>query len=270
MRVGFIGLGEMGLPMSTNLVRAGHRVTGFDLDQGRLATAHAAGVERAASAGAAAAAADAVVTMVRTGAQTEELLTELAGSIDGPPIDVLMMSTAEPELVAALAERTAERLTLVDAPVSGGLRGAEAATLAIMAAGSPAALARVRPLLDVMGANVFVLGARPGLGQAAKVANQVMMGAALAGTIEALELSRAHGLADAAVCEAVLAGTGASWVLEHWDWMRSLWEAYEPGSGLDILIKDLQATLDAGERKGLELPSTSLALDRLEAVRAGA
>jgi 3-hydroxyisobutyrate dehydrogenase-like beta-hydroxyacid dehydrogenase len=252
--VAWIGLGEMGGPMAGNLAAAGYRVLGFDVDPSRSAP----GVEAAESAEEAAAAADVAVTMVRTGAQTEELLATLPG-----PLDVLVMSTLEPELAAELARRHAGRLTIVDAPVSGGVRGAEAATLAIYAAGPPDALERVRPLLDVLGGTVFVLGNEAGLGQAAKVANQVMMGAALAGTIEGLALSRAYDLDDEPVCRAVLAGTGASWVLEHWAWMRSLWEEYEPGNALDILIKDLRATAETGERRGVPLPSTALALERL-------
>jgi 3-hydroxyisobutyrate dehydrogenase len=251
--VAWIGLGEMGRPMAGHLVAAGYRVVGFDLDPERLA-----GIEPAESAEEAAAGADVVVTMVRTGAQTEELLARLSG-----PLDVLMMSTMEPELAAELGRRHAGRLTIVDAPVSGGVRGAEAATLAIYAAGPPDALARVRPLLDLLGGSIFVLGDEPGFGQAAKVANQVMMGAALAGTMEGLRLARAYGLDDAAVVEAVLAGTGASWVLDHWPWMRGLWEEYEPGNALDILLKDLRATAEAGERQGVPLPSTALALESL-------
>jgi 3-hydroxyisobutyrate dehydrogenase-like beta-hydroxyacid dehydrogenase len=252
--VAWIGLGEMGVPMAANLAAAGHRVLGFDLDPMRSVP----GVERAASAQEAASAADVAVTMVRTGKQIEELLETLPG-----PLDVLMMTTLEPELAAELGRRHAGTLTIVDAPVSGGVRGAEAATLAVYAAGPPAALARVRPLLDILGSNVFVLGDTPGLGQAAKVANQVMMGAALAGTMEGLALARAYGLDDEVVREAVLAGTGASWVLDHWPWMRSLWEEYEPGNALDILIKDLKATAEAGARQDVPLPATNLALERL-------
>ena len=251
--VAWIGLGEMGRPMAGHLVAAGYRVIGFDLDPERLA-----GIEASGSPEEAAAAADLVVTMVRTGAQTEELLARLAG-----PLDVMMMSTMEPELAAELGRRHAGRLTLVDAPVSGGARGAEAATLAIYAAGPPDALERVRPILDVLGSSIFVLGDAPGLGQAAKVANQVMMGAALAGTMEGLGLARAYGLEDGPVIDAVLAGTGASWVLDHWPWMRTLWEEYEPGNALDILIKDLRTTAEAGERQGVPLPSTALALESL-------
>ena len=263
MIVGWIGLGEMGLPMTANLARAGHRVLGHDLEPARVAAAYEAGVETAGSA-AGAAAADVVVTMVRTGAQTEELLEALAGAVEGGrTLDVVVMSTLGPELMEALAARTAERLTLVDAPVSGGVRGAEAGTLAIMTAGPPAALGRVRPLLEVLGGSIFEFGPRPGAAQAAKLANQVMMAASIAGTLEALDLSRTYGLRDEAVCEAVAAGTGASWVLEHWPWMRSLWERYEPGNALDILVKDLRAVVTQGARREVELPVAALALSRL-------
>jgi len=260
--VAWIGLGEMGLPMAGHLVRAGHRVVGFDIDATRLEAASALGVEPAGSAAAAAAGAALVVTMLRTGAQTEELLTGLgAGLAPGSAIDVVVMSTLDPELMQRLAAAVAGRLTLVDAPVSGGVRGAEEATLAIMTAGPPDALARVRPLLEVLGGPIFELGPVAGAGQAAKLANQVMMAAALSGTLEALELSRSYGVEDEAVCAAVAAGTGGSWVLDHWDWMRSLWEAYSPENGFDILVKDLHAVLESA--RGSDLRVTALALDRL-------
>jgi len=256
--VAWIGLGEMGLPMAEHLVAAGYRVVGFHLDPTRIVP----GGETASSVAASVSETDVAVPMVRTGAQTEELLDTVAAAVAGS-VDVVVMSTIEPELARALARRHAGRLTIIDAPVSGGVRGAESASLAIMAAGPIEALNRVRPLLDVLGSSVFVLGSEPGLGQAAKVANQVMMGAALAGTMEGLELARAYGLEDRPVIEAVLAGTGAGWVLDHWDWMRSLWEEYEPGNALDILIKDLRATAEAGERQGVPLPATALALQWL-------
>ena len=90
-----------------------------------------------------------------------------------------------------------------------------------------------------------------------------MMAAAIAGTTEALTLSRSYGLEDEAVCAAVCAGTGASWVLEHWPWMRSLWERYEPGNSLDILVKDIRGTLAQAEVRGVELPVTERAFSRL-------
>lgn len=267
LTVGWIGLGEMGLPMAANLGRAGYRVVGYDIDTSRLAAAEAAGVVPAGSSVGAAAASDVVVTMLRTGEQTETLLAGDAGIAtsvpDGQKLDVVVMSTLEPESIRRLARITAGQLRIIDAPVSGGVRGAEAGTLAIMAAGPPAALARVRPLFDVLGSSTFELGPEPGSGQAAKLANQVMMVATISGTLEALALARGYGLQDDVVCTAVAAGTGASWVLEHWPWMRSLWERYEPGNAFDILIKDIRAVLVDAERRAEEMPITELALSQL-------
>src|SRR5262249_23566391 len=119
--VAWIGLGEMGLPMARHLVRAGHRVVGFDIDATRLEAASGVGVGPAGWAAAAAVGAALVVTMLRTGAQTEELVTGLASGLAlGPAIDVVVMSTLDPELMQRLAAGVSGRLILVDAPVSGG------------------------------------------------------------------------------------------------------------------------------------------------------
>ena len=184
--VGWVGLGEMGVPMAANLVAAGHPVHGFDLNAERRAEAADRGVEIAGSLAELIERTSTLVTMLRTGAQTEALLlgeggvAELAG---GGPRDVVVMSTLDPPAMERLADGCAERgLTLFDVPVSGGVKGAEAATLSIMAAGDPAGLERIRPLLEPLGARIHVLGDRPGMSQAAKLANQVMMAVAIAGT----------------------------------------------------------------------------------------
>ena len=251
LTVGWIGLGEMGLPMAANLRRSGIAVIAFDIAASRLAAATAAGIVPASSARAVADEADVVVAMLRTTAQVEELLGGADGLAAAVPasavLDVIVMSTLDPEAMERLAARTAGRLRIVDAPVSGGVRGAEDASLAIMASGPAEALARVEAAVRRARRRVFEVGDRPGLGQAVKLANQVMMAAALAGTTEALTLSRSYGLEDEAVCAAVCAGTGASWVLEHWPWMSSLWERYEPGNSLDILVKDIRGTLAQAE-----------------------
>jgi 3-hydroxyisobutyrate dehydrogenase-like beta-hydroxyacid dehydrogenase len=269
--VGWIGLGEMGLPMAANLVRAGHRVLGYDLGEPQLQAARRAGIETAVSSTEVGAAADVVVTMLRTGAQTEELLAGEGGlaavGAAGGALDVVVMSTLDPGLMERLADETAGRLTIVDAPVSGGVRGAEAGTLAIMASGPSAAVARVRPLLEVLGGAIFELGPRAGLGQAVKVANQVMMAAAIAGTLEGLAVAGSYGLAETDVVAAVSAGTGSSWALDHWDWMRSLWEGYVPGNALDVLVKDLRAITEAASLRQAPLPVAAIALARLLELR---
>jgi 3-hydroxyisobutyrate dehydrogenase-like beta-hydroxyacid dehydrogenase len=270
-RIGWIGLGAMGVPMAEILLRAGYRVVGFDLDPARLAVAEAAGVTPAGTLTEAVSGADIVIAMVRTTAQAEALLAGPDGIAEGVPagreLDVVIMSTLEPSAMRRIAACTAGRLSIVDAPVSGGVAGAEAGTLAIMASGPAATLERVRPLFDLLGGSTFELGSETGYGQVAKLANQVMMSAAIAGTLEALELARGYGLDEHAAVEIALAGTGASWVLEHWSWMRSLWEDYEPGNGLDILIKDIRAVVAGAETRATEMPVSAVALARLLAAR---
>jgi 3-hydroxyisobutyrate dehydrogenase-like beta-hydroxyacid dehydrogenase len=263
----------MGLPMAGNLVAAGHIVTGYDRDAARVAQAAAIGVAPADSLAELVARSGVLVTMLRTGAQTEALLLGDGGlaSLVASDIDVIVMSTMDPPTMERLArECAARRMTMLDVPVSGGVRGAEAATLSIMASGDPAALARVTPLLEPLGARIHQLGDRPGMSQAAKLANQVMMAVAIAGTHEALSLAGDYGMAPGPVIEAVLDGTGASWPLAHWDWMRGLWEQYEPDNALDILDKDLKAVIAAVHERGADLPVTEATFTRLTELWDGA
>lgn len=271
--IGWIGLGEMGLPMTGNLVRAGYKVVGYDLDADAVAAAAAAGVEPATSLTELVGHADVLVTMVRTSAQTEALLFGADGLVacGARDCDLLVLSTLDPTTIERLAETAAQSgLMLVDAPVSGGVRGAEAATLSIMASGPAEALKRALPMLDVLGAETHHLGDRPGAGQAAKLANQVMMAVAIAGSYEGLALARSYGVPDDAVIPAVGGGTGASWPLAHWDWMRSLWEQYEPNNALDILEKDLKAVLAVIADSDVEMPVTDTVGARLMALWAQA
>ena len=161
--VGVIGLGAMGAPMAANLERAGYEVAGYDVRGGGSAGSVAEAAARATRA---------VIVLVRTRPQVEEVLAQL----DRPGLDVVVMSTIDPGTMRRLAESLAERgMTAVDAPVSGGVAGAEAGTLAIMASGDPAALERCWPLFDAVGGSTFVIGDRPGMGQAVKLANQLML-----------------------------------------------------------------------------------------------
>jgi putative dehydrogenase len=249
--VGFIGLGEMGLPMAANLVASGRDVVGFDLDGAAVARAEAAGVRRGDPAKA-----DIAIVMVRTLPQVEAAMEGLAG-----PRLVVVMSTTDPGGIARVAERSPA--VVLDAPVSGGVRGAEARTLSIMVGGEREAYDEVEPLLRELGSTVRWLGDRPGLGQAAKLANQLMMTVALAGTLEGIALAQHYGLAREQVLDVIRAGTGSSWVLEHWDWMRSLWEDYEPGNALDVLLKDARALFREAQQEGHSSPVAEVAFERL-------
>ena len=235
--------------MAANLAAAGYRVLGFDLDPSRSAP----GVESVASAEEAAAAADVAVTMVRTGARPRSSSARLPD-----PLDVLMMSTVEPELAAELGRRHAGRLTIVDAPVSGGVRGAEAATLAIMRAGPARRRWRARGRCSTCwAARSSSSASEPGLGQAAKLANQVMMGGRARrddGGARARARLRPGGRGrHATPCSRAPGRAGCSTTGRG---CAACGSEYEPGNALDILLKDLRATLEAGERQGVPLPST--------------
>ena len=197
--VGVIGLGAMGAPMAANLDRAGYEVASYDT-RGDGSSGSVAEV--------AACATRAVIVVVRTRPQVEEVVAQL----DRAGLDVLIMSTIDPSTMAHLAQDLARRgLTAVDAPVSGGVAGAEAGTLAIMVAGDPAAVERCRPLLEVMGRSILVIGDRPGMGQAVKLANQLMLTVSLLAVQEGLRLAGEYGLQPEDVLPVIERSTGASW-----------------------------------------------------------
>ena len=164
--VGFVGLGAMGLPMALNQIRAGYTVQGFDLNSASLAALGEAGGIGVASAAAAATGADTLILMVVNAAQAEAVLFE-AGAAEAMTAggSVIVMATCPPQSVAAMATRVeAMGRRLIDAPVSGGVAGAMAASLTIMAAAPAASFAAVRPVLDAMGGKVVHVGEQPGQG----------------------------------------------------------------------------------------------------------
>jgi 3-hydroxyisobutyrate dehydrogenase len=265
--VGFVGLGEMGGPMAANLVKAGWGVVAFDVAAERLRAAERDGVQTASSCREVAQAADGiVVSIVRTLPQTEAVLfgDEGLAAARRRGLDVVVMSTLDPGAMAEFAGRAAPRgMTLIDAPVSGGKAGAEAGTLSIMLAGPPDAVERVRPVLEGFGRQLFVLGERPGMGQAAKLANQIMLSTAMLGVTEGLTLARTFGLDASQVLPIIAASTGNSWAAQNWEFVRGLWERYAPGATLDILEKDLRSVASAATRLQLSLPVSAAALAAL-------
>ena len=249
--VGLIGLGAMGAPMAANLEGAGYTVAGFDI----RGTGNAGSVSEVA-----ARATRTVIVLVRTRPQVEDVLAQL----DRPGLDVLVMSTIDPSTMGRVAQDLGRRgMTAVDAPVSGSVVAAEAGTLTIMAAGDPAAVQRSRPLLEAMGRNIFVIGDRPGMGQAVKLANQLMLAVNLLATEEGLRLAGEYGLRPEEVLPVIEQSTGASWAAAHWDLVLTWWRDYQPGEALDIIVKDMRSVLDDAAERRLTLPVAGLALQRL-------
>ncbi len=212
--VAFIGLGHMGGPMAANLVRAGYRVLGHDLVESCLAAAEESGVERAKSATEAAAVADVVITMLPAGRHVlslygQEGLLEAArpGTLF---VDCSTIDVADSRAAHAAAAATGHRS--LDAPVSGGVVGAEAGTLTFMAGGEETAFAAAEPLLSVMGKKAVHCGGA-GAGQAAKICNNMILGVSMIAVSEAFVLAESLGLSDQALYDVASAASGQCWAL---------------------------------------------------------
>jgi 3-hydroxyisobutyrate dehydrogenase len=239
-RVAFIGLGTMGLPMARNLLMAGHEVVGCDVDVGR---AEELGGKIATSSAEAAAEAEVVITSLPTPQAVEQVAMEIPA--DRVFVD---MSTGPPELARRLAERFGSSL---DAPVSGGPRGAEEATLTIMVGGDPGVFRRLEPLLRVLGRPFLVGG--PGAGQTAKLCNNLIAGATMAAIAEACAIAAREGIEARLLYELLSTSTADSRVLRTRfplsgvDSSHPASNGYEPLFMLDLIAKDLALALQLGD-----------------------
>ena len=260
MAVGFIGLGAMGKPMARNLAKRGFSVRGFDLRTEALEALVQAGGQLAASVAEAAAGADALVLMVVNAAQAEAILFT-DGALAAMPENgvVVLMATCPPGAVERIAARVlAAGRRFIDAPVSGGVVGAEAATLTIMAAAPQATFEAARPVLDALGDKVFHVGVEPGQGAMVKTVNQLLCGVHIAVTAEALSLAAKVGV-DLDVMLGILSGSSASsWMLKNRG-PRMLQTDPEVTSAVDIFVKDLGIVLEAGRDVKVALPLAALA-----------
>lgn len=263
-RVAFNGLGNMGGPMAANLARAGFEVSGFDPAPAACAQASGQGVAIATSAAAALAAAEIVITMLPAGRHVVSAWRDLAplaqrGAlfIDCSTIDIA--SAREAHALAAGAG-----LMSVDAPVSGGVAGARAAALTFMCGGDPAALERARPVLEKMGRRIVACGAA-GAGQAAKICNNMILGAAMIATAEAFVLAEKLGLSHQALFDVASTSSGQSWSLTSYCPVPGPVPAspanhgYQPGFSAALMLKDLLLAQQAALAAGASTPMGALA-----------
>jgi len=259
-RVAFIGLGAMGLPMATNLLGRSFAVTGYDLSPKALDALEGAGGHRAGSAVEAAAEADVLVLMVVNAAQAETVLFG-SGAIEALRTGgvVALMATCPPAAVEAIERRVREASRrLIDAPVSGGVAGAKAATLTIMAAGPRDTFDAVKPVFDALGDKVFHVGERPGQGAMVKTVNQLLCGVHIAAAAEAFALAAKVGV-DLKILLGIMGGSAASsWMLKDRG-PRMLEAEPEVTSAVDIFVKDLAIVLDAGRDTKAALPLAAAA-----------
>ena len=213
LEIGFIGLGNMGLPMAKNLVAAGHKVTGFDRVDTALAELVAAGGQGAANVNEAVAKAEIVVTMLPAGRHVEEVYLGADGIVGAVPEGSLLIDSSTIDVATArrVSDAAAQKgFEMVDAPVSGGVGGATAGTLTFMVGGTDDAFARARPVLEVMGKNIFHAGAS-GNGQVAKICNNMLLGISMIGTCEAFLLGEKLGLDAQRFFDISSTASGQNW-----------------------------------------------------------
>ncbi|THH38345.1 3-hydroxyisobutyrate dehydrogenase [Aliishimia ponticola] len=260
MKIGFIGLGNMGAPMATNLAKAGHEVTGFD-----VAGTTAEGVAQAATAEAAVQGADVVITMLPNG----DILRKVAGQII-PAMTagatLVDCSTVDVESARAVAQQAeAAGLKSVDAPVSGGIGGAAAGTLTFMAGGSADAFAAAEPLFEIMGQKAVHCGAA-GAGQAAKICNNMILGVTMIATCEAFALADKLGLDRQKMFDVVSTSSGYSWTMNAYCPAPGVGpqspadNGYQPGFAAELMLKDLGLSQQAAEAADADTPMGQQAL----------
>jgi len=260
MQIGFIGLGNMGGGMAANLVRAGHDVRAFDLVGAAVERACAAGCAVAGSAAEAASGVDAVVTMLPAGMHVRSVYEgEIFGAalpnallLDCSTIDV---STAKS--VASAAE--ARELAMVDAPVSGGIAAATAGTLTFMVGGRGDAFDRAKPILENMG-KVVIHAGDAGAGQAAKICNNMLLGASMVATAEAFVLARKLGLDAQTFFDISSKASGQCWSMTSYCPVPGPVPAapsnrdYEGGFAAALMLKDLKLAVEAAQSVGASVP----------------
>jgi 3-hydroxyisobutyrate dehydrogenase len=249
--VGFIGLGRMGGPMAARLAEAGYRVQGYDVSEQALAAWAARGGTPAESPAAAAAGAAAVVLMLPDSAVVRSVLAGLLG--DAPRGAVVVdMSSSEPAVTRELAARARQHgLTLVDAPVSGGVAGAVKGSLTIMAGGAPGDVRRVRGLLDVLGARVMHVG-DVGAGHAVKALNNLLSATHLLATSEAMAAAASFGLDVPTVLQAINSSSGRSGSTEK-KWPDFIVPGtFDSGFSLRLMVKDMRIALGLADSAGTQ------------------
>ena len=264
--IAFVGLGAMGRPMARNLLKAGFKVRGYDLDPAAREALRAAGGAAAESLAQACAGADALVLMVVNAAQAEAVLFQ-GGALAALPEGavVCLMATCPPGQVRALAARVTEGgHRFIDCPVSGGTVGAHAGSLTIMAAAPAETFEAARPLLEAMGSRTLHIGPEPGQGATVKTVNQLLCGVHIAVAAEARALAQAIGVDPGRVLEIVSETAAGSWMLGDRG-PRMLEAEPEVTSAIDIFVKDLGIVLDAGRETKAALPLTALAFQLFSA-----
>jgi len=257
--IGFIGLGNMGLPMAANLVKAGHSVAGFDMVPAALEAAKAAGISIAGSAVEAVTGREIVVTMLPNGDIVRAVFADIVPACAKGTV-IIDSSTIDVSSAKAAHKMAADAgLLCVDAPVSGGVGGAEAGTLTFMVGGPEEAYAKAKPALEVMGGKIVHCG-DGGAGQSAKICNNMLLGISMIGACEAFALAAKLGLSQQALFDVVSTSSGSCWSVNTYCPVPGVGPKspsdndYKPGFAAALMLKDLLLSQQAAKETGQNTP----------------
>jgi len=267
MHIAFIGTGNMGLPMLANLLKKGFSATAYDIVPAALDRAVGLGAARAISPAEAAAAGEVVITILPSSGNVEAAYLGPNGILEGVGRGRLCvdMSTIDPGTSQRMAARLAEKgVRFIDAPVSGGVGGATAGTLAIMVGGAAEDFAEAKPAFDAMGANIIHVGA-VGAGEVAKLCNNLIAGAAFVAVSEAFRIAEGFGVDPKILTQVIAKSSGATWVMEKShpvpgvDPNSAASRDYAPGFMTDLMAKDLALAVNAAREKRVPTPVAAAA-----------
>lgn len=267
MRIGFIGIGNMGSELARHLLAAGHTLTTYARGARSRERASELGLSLVSTPAEVAAASEVVFTIVTAGKDVEAVVLGPQGLIHGarPGSVFVDMSTISPDITRRIAEQLRARdIEMLDAPVSGGVAAAKIAALTFFVGGEEATLAQVRPLLEQMGKAIFYMGPS-GTGQVTKLANQICQLANLQGTAEALLFASAQGADAGRVRAAVMAGYGASRMLDVLG-KKMVERDFDAGIVAALHHKDIGVVIDIAHEAGLPLPVTAQVMQQLNAL----
>ncbi len=262
MRIGFIGLGNMGGPMAANLVKAGHDVAVFDMSSAAIEKAVAVGAKSRGSASDAAREQDAVVTMLPAGQHVRQVYLGDNGILKHAKAGTLLIDSSTIDVATARDVHAAAKSSgaeFLDAPVSGGVGGATAGTLTFMVGGDETAFGRAKPILEKMGKNIFHAGGA-GTGQAAKICNNMLLAISMIGTCEAFVLAEKLGLSHETLFKISSTASGQCWSLTSYCPVPGPVPAspanrdYQPGFTASMMLKDLKLSQNAAQTSGASTP----------------
>lgn len=270
MKIGFVGLGAMGKPMACNLLKAGYEVYAFDVVEAAVREMEGKGARGCATAGELAGKADAIICSLPNAKIVESVMCSEGGVFENCKAGTIIidMSSVAPNSTKAMAKKAAEKgIGYIDAPVSGGVSGAAAGTLTIMVGADDAAFEKVKPVLDVLGKNIYHVG-EVGGGDAIKMVNNLLLGCNMAALSEALTLGVKCGLSVETMKEVISVSSGRSYALDAKLEKFIMADQFTGGFAVDLQYKDLGLALEASRDERVPLPMTAAAVQVYEMARA--